>query len=224
MSIAVNDEDAPDMREYLLSRRPTHDPHAIPVASNVTMREAQKDFQTHEAEALEGKAVSERVPQEEEEDELEKLRKARVAQLKRESQWRSQGHGEYTEITEPEFLPHVTSSHFVVCHFYHSNFEKCKVMDKHVGELAGALLSVKFLKLNAEKAMFFVGKLGIRVLPTLVLFREGVAIHHVVGFEGLLGGPTPITDDFSTESLRQRILSVFNNNTSSHNTETGENS
>ena len=32
------------------------------------------------------------------------------------------GHGKYTEITEQEFLPNVTGSKNVVCHFYHKDF------------------------------------------------------------------------------------------------------
>lgn len=42
------------------------------------------------------------------------------------------------------------------------------------------------LKLNAEKAPFFVEKLSIRVLPTIMIFKNGVAsLDRIVGFEGL---------------------------------------
>ena len=49
----------------------------------------------------------------------------------------------------------------------------------------------KFLKIDAEKAPFFVAKLVIRVLPTIISFNDGVAAdERVVGFEDL-------TDDLS---------------------------
>jgi hypothetical protein len=34
------------------------------------------------------------------------------------------------EITQDEFLPEVTSSKKVICHFYHNDFQRCKIMDK----------------------------------------------------------------------------------------------
>jgi hypothetical protein len=38
-------------------------------------------------------------------------------------------HGEYREVKEEEFLAAVTNSKKVVCHFYHNDFERCKIMD-----------------------------------------------------------------------------------------------
>lgn len=37
-----------------------------------------------------------------------------------------QGHGEYREITEGDFLGEVTGSEKVICHFYHREFYRCK--------------------------------------------------------------------------------------------------
>lgn len=37
-----------------------------------------------------------------------------------------QGHGEFREITEGDFLGEVTGSEKVVCHFYHRKFYRCK--------------------------------------------------------------------------------------------------
>ena len=42
----------------------------------------------------------------------------------------SKGHGQYREITQDEFLPEVTGSKNVICHFYHNEFMRCKIMDK----------------------------------------------------------------------------------------------
>ena len=51
-------------------------------------------------------------------------------------------------------------------------------------------------QLNAEKAPFFVGKLAIKVLPTIVCFHEGVAKERLTGFEEL-----GMNDEFKTEEL-----------------------
>jgi len=66
----------------------------------------------------------------------------------------------------------------------------------------------------ATKAAFFVAKLKVKTLPTLVYFKEGVAIGRQIGYEGLritTGGAT-ISDataaastDFSTPSLARAM-------------------
>lgn len=44
-------------------------------------------------------------------------------------------------------------------------------------------MECKFLHLNAEKSPFFVQKLAIRTLPTTVIFRDGISIDRITGFE-----------------------------------------
>ena len=41
-------------------------------------------------------------------------------------------YGRYTEIIETEFLDTVLKNDKVVCHFYHKDFERCKIIDKHL--------------------------------------------------------------------------------------------
>ncbi|KAF4658386.1 hypothetical protein FOZ61_005669 [Perkinsus olseni] len=120
---------------------------------------------------------------------LEAIRAQRLAKLKAEhkaaAENRAKGHGELNEITEAEFLDTVTKSDKAIVHFYHRSFRKCKVIDKHLGLLAPSLLDIKMARLDAQKAPFFVERLRIRVLPTTVLFVKGIAVYHIVGFEGL---------------------------------------
>jgi hypothetical protein len=59
------------------------------------------------------------------------------------------GHGTYTEISEGEFLETVTKTDAVVCHFFHKDFERCKIVDKHMAELAPRYLEARFIKLSA---------------------------------------------------------------------------
>uniref|UniRef100_A0A7S4DD81 Thioredoxin domain-containing protein n=1 Tax=Heterosigma akashiwo TaxID=2829 RepID=A0A7S4DD81_HETAK len=109
------------------------------------------------------------------------------------------------DIVQDEFLPEVTGSKNVIVHFYHKNFEKCKIMDKHLALLAPHHIEAKFLKIDAEKAPFFVAKLQIPVLPTVVLFVDGVACGRVVGFEGLTDEDAPSRDEWETYRLAEKL-------------------
>ncbi len=93
----------------------------------------------------------------------------------------------------------VTAYTSVVVHFYHEEFITCKVMDKHLRALAPRALGARFLKLEAQKAPFFTAKLKVKVLPTLVYFRDGVATGRQTGFEGLVNCATD--QDFPTLRL-----------------------
>ncbi|PKA59488.1 Thioredoxin domain-containing protein 9 like [Apostasia shenzhenica] len=136
--------------------------------------------------------------------ELEKLHAERIAALKKEAEKREvlkrQGHGEYREITEGDFLGEVTGSEKVVCHFYHREFYRCKIMDKHLKALSPLHIDTKFIKLDAENAPFFVAKLAIKTLPCVVLFRNGIAFDRLVGFQDLGG-----KDDFTARALEHLL-------------------
>lgn len=54
-------------------------------------------------------------------------------------------------------------------------------MDKHLKSLAQKHVETKFVKINAEKTPFFVEKLSIRVLPSVVIFADGKSIDTLVG-------------------------------------------
>jgi len=123
------------------------------------------------------------------------------AQEKR-AEYKAQGHGEYTEIKEEEFLITVTKSHRSIVHFYHKSFESCKVMDMHLKRMAKRFLGTKFVALEAEKAPFFVGKLAVQTIPTVCMFIDGVLVSKQLGFSGIDGGES---NDIKTGHLA-RIL------------------
>jgi len=114
---------------------------------------------------------------------------------------KTKGYGEYREIDETEFLPTVTKNDKVVCHFYHPDFERCKIIDEHLKKICLTHLEAKFVKINAEKSPFFVSKLVIKMLPTIVCFVDGVAVDRVVGFDDL-----GQRDDFPTLMLTRRLV------------------
>lgn len=137
-------------------------------------------------------------------DGLEQMRLARLEQMKAQHketmELKAKGHGEYTEIEEQQFLKEVTSSKYVVCHFYHRDFESCKTFDDRLRTLSKKFVRTKFVYIDADKAPFFVEKLAIRILPCLVCFENGVAIDRLIGTMELGN-----CEDFSAALLALRL-------------------
>ncbi|ONI05506.1 hypothetical protein PRUPE_5G010500 [Prunus persica] len=104
--------------------------------------------------------------------ELEKLHADRIAALKNIG-------------TEGDFLGEVTGTEKAICHFYHQEFYRCKIMDKHLKTLASKHVDTKFIKLDAE----------------VCLFGKGVVVDRLVGFQDMGG-----KDDFSTRALEVVLI------------------
>lgn len=97
-----------------------------------------------------------------EDNELRRIREQRLRQIRDAQREKleniGKGHGQYREITQDEFLNEMITSRKVVCHFYHSEFARCAVIDHHIQKLVQRHVETKFVKINAEKAPFFVSK------------------------------------------------------------------
>lgn len=89
----------------------------------------------------------------------------------------------------------VTKLKHTVVHFYHKEFERCKIMDKHLKILSHQFPNTQFLYIDAQKSPFFIERLSIQTLPTLCIFINGVLKEKVLGFSGLSG------DEFLTYEL-----------------------
>ena len=164
------------------------------IATSLAMQQAATD------------KIREAVEEEPVMDDVEAWRQRRLEEMKQQKEKIAENvakrsHGEYREVTQDEFLPAVTGSDKVVCHFYHDDFQRCKILDQHLRILAQAHLETRFISINAEKAPFFVERLQIRVLPTLVIFEDGKAINRVIGFEGVSN-----TDSFATGALAKCLI------------------
>ncbi|KAL9815623.1 putative Thioredoxin-like superfamily [Arabidopsis thaliana] len=136
--------------------------------------------------------------------ELEKLHADRIAALRREVEKREafkrQGHGEYREVSEGDFLGEVTRSEKVICHFYHKEFYRCKIMDKHLKTLAPRHVDTKFIKMDAELGLYVFKLTKTRMLKSL-FFSKGIAMDRLVGFQDL-----GAKDDFSTTKLENLLV------------------
>ncbi|KAF9928354.1 hypothetical protein FBU30_002435 [Linnemannia zychae] len=108
--------------------------------------------------------------------------------------------GAYKDITnEKEVMDITTKTKHCVIHFYHSDFRRCMIVDRHLEALAKKHLKTKFVKIKVENAPFLVEKLQVKVLPCVISFTDGVAVDRLVGFDELGN-----SDNFSTSMLELR--------------------
>jgi len=132
------------------------------------------------------------------------IREARINELvmkAREQQFLHQNnHSIYQDLTEDEFLKTTTQNKKCIVHFYHPDFKRCELMHNHLNKLAHNYLDVRFAKINAERAKFFVKKLNILVLPAVLCFVDGILKHRVVGFEQMGNN-----DNFETRELEKHF-------------------
>lgn len=90
----------------------------------------------------------------------------------------------------------------MVVHFYRSVTPRCQIVDAHFERLAPRHLETRFVKIDAEKNPFLVERLGIIMMPTIILIKDGKTEHSLRGFDELGG-----TDDFSTEDMAYVLAS-----------------
>ena len=152
--------------------------------------------------------------------ELEILREKRLAQMKvkqeQQLQWRAAGHGVYTELESTQhsgdvakaFFDAAKSSQRLVIHFYRNTTRSCDVFHRALSELAPKHLETKFIKIDVEGcddsreggsgvgSKYLVEKLGIVVMPTILIVLDRKATHHIRGFDELGS-----TEEFSVNEL-----------------------
>ncbi|MBW0468321.1 hypothetical protein O181_008036 [Austropuccinia psidii MF-1] len=124
--------------------------------------------------------------------ELLGFREQRLDQLRREiaknQQMREDHHGRYLEIKDEKELIKITANtNMAVVHFFHTDFERCKLMDQYLEQLASKFFSTRFLKVDVANVPWLVTKLSIKVLPCVIGFLDGVTKERIVGFEGITG-------------------------------------
>lgn len=133
------------------------------------------------------------------------LREQRMQAMKQkqkeEIENQQKGHGTYQEIVEEQFLPTVTKTKYAIVHFYHKDFERCKIVDHHLSMIVKKHTEALICKIDAEKCPFFITKLQIQCLPTIISFIDGIAVDRIIGFEELGG-----VDEFPTLALIRRLI------------------
>lgn len=127
--------------------------------------------------------------------------KSEVARMKN---LRENQHGTYSEITdEKEVIRTIAREPRCVVHFYHSNFKRCEIMDKHLAKLAPKYFHTRFFRVFVENIPWLVERLSIKVLPCVVCFVDGASRDRLIGFEELGND-----DSFDTAVLELRLLNA----------------
>lgn len=78
--------------------------------------------------------------------------------------------GGLLQVQEGDFLEVVTSEPRVVCHFFHRDFERCKILDRHLSVLSRKFFDTRFIKLSAPVRSESSGPSGNAAWPCLVNF------------------------------------------------------
>ncbi|KAF8556977.1 thioredoxin-like protein [Imleria badia] len=110
-------------------------------------------------------------------------------------------HGSYTEITnEKEVIRLSANEPRCIIHFYHGNFRRCEIMDKHLAKLAPKYFATRFIRVFVENVPWLVERLSVQVLPCVICFVDGVSKDRLIGFEELGN-----SDVFETAVLELRL-------------------
>jgi thioredoxin-like negative regulator of GroEL len=131
-----------------------------------------------------------------EEEDDSKYRAQRLQELKAEASTSGQSAGAKSSASyltlkdDDETLRFTTEYERTVVHFFHPDFARCATMDQHCQEVASkhnelGNADLAFGRVDVKNAPFVVEKLGIRVLPCVLGFVNGVAKGRVTGFEGI---------------------------------------
>eukprot|EP00729_Bicosta_minor_P013317 gene13317-16544_t len=111
------------------------------------------------------------------------------------------GYGEFEEISEEREVLEITAKEQkCIVHFMIPTFERCKIMDVHLNKIAAQHFKTRTIKVNAANCPWLCTRLGIRELPAILCFVDGICKDRIVGM-GDFGGK----DDFKTGRLEARI-------------------
>ncbi|KAF9464434.1 GTPase inhibitor, partial [Collybia nuda] len=160
---------------------------------------------THEEEDDDDEAIFAELEAEIENDGNAAMREHGLDILRREMErvknMKDNEHGQYTEITDEKEVVRVSANEKrCVVHFYHSDFKRCGIMDKHLAKLAPKYFSTRFCRVFVENVPWLVERLGVKVLPCIICFVDGVSKDRLIGFEELGNN-----DAFDTAVLELRL-------------------
>ena len=117
--------------------------------------------------------------------------------------------GSYQEKSEKEFFDLIEKKRDrIICHFYHEDFIRCKLLDKHLQTTAYDHPETLFIKVNAQMAPFIVTKLKIKVLPAIYFFENGNVKDIIVGFEEFGNDDNFKRNDFLTRLAKYKGINL----------------
>eukprot|EP00475_Leptophrys_vorax_P043345 TRINITY_DN8319_c0_g1_i2.p2 TRINITY_DN8319_c0_g1~~TRINITY_DN8319_c0_g1_i2.p2 ORF type:complete len:238 (-),score=72.01 TRINITY_DN8319_c0_g1_i2:935-1648(-) len=175
------------MRKYLLDRRPKPQEPLKERAVPIILKSGKPDSERrHQDDDPAGGADSDF----EDDEEIRRLQwNSRLVEMeeqkKQNERFSERSWGSLEEVAEQDFLSVVRDANFCVALFYHKEFERCLLLSRRLGEVAQLHEETRFVQIEAEKAPFFTAKLVVRVLPTVLVFEDGIIVDRIIGFEDI---------------------------------------
>ncbi|KAF5333399.1 hypothetical protein D9611_002413 [Ephemerocybe angulata] len=168
-------------------------------------RQGPRSGRNYDSEDDDDEALFAELEEEIENDSSASVREHALSVLKQEMErvkdLQANQHGTYGEVSDEKEVIRITSREKrCVVHFYHTNFKRCEIMDKHLAKLAPKYFNTRFLRVFVENIPWLVEKLAIKVLPCVICFVDGVTRDRLVGFDEVGG-----VDSFETAALELRL-------------------
>lgn len=142
-------------------------------------------------------------------DQLEAIRQKRLNQLKKQAEdrarWRRNGHGTVHRVPEKEFFSRSKGIPRMVAIFFRPGSSRyTEDFLEHITLIAQAHLETLFITIDAEKAPFLCDRLRIRVMPSLVLVKDGEIDQMLPGLDHLCSQ----NGAFSTNTIEKRLFNL----------------
>lgn len=121
-------------------------------------------------------------------NDIEALRKLRLAQMKGRAQarqeWLARGHGQYVRLEqESSFLEELARHERLVCALAPSGSIDGELLHKHMKQICAVHVETYFCWLDPEKAPVMMGMVDVGRLPALLLCSGGKVVHHLDGLD-----------------------------------------
>ncbi|KAG7661752.1 uncharacterized protein J8A68_004700 [[Candida] subhashii] len=169
---------------------------------------------------------------EEDDSIIQKYRESRIEQLSKQFKQinetiKTNDNNELGEIifieSEKNLMNLIIKQKYSIISFYQPNFSKCQLMNSKLKLLCENHLNLKVFAIKAENAPFLVEKLNIRILPCVIIYKDGKELDRLIGFEKLGNDPNSFSYDsletylyrwnvITRKSINRVIRSKANNN------------
>ncbi|EGG15076.1 phosducin-like protein [Cavenderia fasciculata] len=122
---------------------------------------------------------------------LEKIRKKRIAEMKKQAELNK--FGEVYHITEPSYKREVTEvkNIFVIVHLFNQGIPHCQLVNDCLNQLAPKFKACKFVKIRAEEAIHGYPD---KNLPTILIYRNGDIVSQLITLRALGGDNMTLND------------------------------
>jgi hypothetical protein len=147
--------------------------------------EVQKEWLAAQADGtvarMEGEVDVRKIIPNEVDNEIDALRKLRLAQMKgraaERQAWLDRGHGKYAIVEqESSFLEELTRHERVVCALTATGSIDGEMLHAHIKQLCRVHVETYFCRLDPERAPVMMGMVSVGQLPALLLCREGKVV------------------------------------------------